>query len=105
MKQKKIILDKEFFAFKEIRTKIPEKIESLIVLLERLKNLNSNDLAIIDFISFLEDLLFEKYGKQRNNHNFMKTFLNGLVIASCYSLLVTYLPVLSYANRMPTLIQ
>lgn len=79
MQQKKIILDKEFFAFKEIRTKIPEKIESLIVLLERLKNLNSTDLAIIDFISFLEDLLFEKYGKQRNNHNFMKTFLKEKV--------------------------
>lgn len=79
MKQKKILLDKEFLAFKEIRTKIPEKIDSLIVLLEKLKKLNTPNLAIIDFISFLEDLLIEKYGKQRNNHNFMKTFLNEKV--------------------------
>lgn len=79
MNKKIVVSDDNFIAFKEMRRAIPEKTGNLIALIEKLKKINAENKIIVDFIVFLEDLLLEKYGRQRNNHHFMKTFLNEKV--------------------------
>lgn len=82
--------------------------DSLLNELKQLKPAHELDLIIYkDFLVFLDDLKSKKYGKQRNNHNYMRTF----IAERCpyyvylnfenleYSLLKNKLPI---SNNIPT---
>ncbi len=80
--QKKINLDKEFKACDYVRAEIPQRITNINFLLKKIKQLKlykAENQDINDFALFIENLANEKHGSQRNNHNYMYTFLKEKV--------------------------
>lgn len=76
--QKIINLDKEFYTCDYIRAHTQERITDINILVKKIEKIKLNiegDINVDDFLMFINEMAEEKFGSQRNNHNYMHTFL------------------------------